>query len=86
MDFLGHKMCVTNLMSVGSSLLMDSSDHDDKDLEQYGIRKDVIEALLKDLQDTFNEWHARVPDERVKELSDRIFNASPELNLKDSRA
>lgn len=85
-DLMCHKVCVTNLMSFGTMLLVAAAEHSDEELAKYGLRKDVIEALVKDLHNTLDEWHGQVPDGRIDELRKRIFDGSPELNLKDTRA
>ena len=85
LDIMCHKVCVTNLISFGTMLLVCANEHTDDDLAQHGLRKDIIDALVKDLQNTFDEWHGQVPDGRIDELTQRIFDVPPELNLKDTR-
>jgi hypothetical protein len=86
LDLMCHKVCVTNLMSFGTMLLVLANEHTDDELAKHGLRKDVIDALVKDLHNTLDEWHGQVPEGRIDELKQRIFDAPPELNLKDTRA
>ena len=85
-DILFHKACVTDLMSFGTLLQIAAQGHDDDELSKQGVRQDVMGAILRDLHNTFDEWHAQVPQERLDHLSATIFDASPELNLANSRA
>jgi hypothetical protein len=73
-------------MSFGTMLLVGASEHADEELAKHGLRKDIIAALVKDLHNTFDEWHGQVPDERIQELKQKIFDVPPELNLEDTRA
>ena len=85
LDLLCHKVCVTNLMSFGTMLLVLAEEHTDQELAQHGLRKDIIDSLVRDLHNTLDEWHGQVPDGRIEELKQKIFDVPPELNLKDSR-
>lgn len=84
-DLLCHKMCVTNLMSFGSMLLIRATDHADCDLIKHGLRKDVIEALVQDLHNTLDEWHGQIPNDRIDALQRQIFDAPTGANREDSR-
>lgn len=86
LDLMRHKACVTNLISFGTVISIAAKEHTDEELAQHGLRKDVIDSIVQDLHNTFDEWHGQVPDRRIEELNQRIFNAPPELNLKDTRA
>ncbi len=81
LDLAFHKACVTELISFGTLLDISASEHQDGDLAKHGIERRAIKALLADLQNTFDEWHGQVPEARIHELQQRIFNAAPELNL-----
>lgn len=85
LDLLCHKVCVTNLMSFGTMLLVLAEEHTDQELAQHGLRRDIIDSLVRDLHNTLDEWHGQVPDGRIEELKQKIFDVPPELNLKDSR-
>jgi hypothetical protein len=84
LDLAFHKACVTDLISFGTLLEIAARDHQDEDLAKHGIERRVIKAILADLQNTFDEWHGQVPDSRVRDLQEKIFDAAPELNLKNS--
>lgn len=86
LDLLCHKVCVTNLMSFGTMLLVLADEHSDQELAKHGLRRDIIDSLVRDLHNTLDEWHGQVPDGRIEELKQKIFDVPPELNLKDSRA
>lgn len=86
LDLMCHEACVTDLMSFGIMLSIAAKEHSDEELAQHGLRKDIIDSIVKDLHNTFDEWHGQVPEERIDELKQRIFDAPPELNLKDTRA
>ena len=86
LDLLFHKACVAELISFGTILDIAASEQKDEDLAKHGIERRVIKALLADLQNTFDEWHGQVPEPRINDLQQRIFNAAPELNLSHSRA
>ena len=85
-DLLFHKACVTDLMSFGTLLQIAAQEHADEELSRHGVRREAMEAILRDLHNTFDEWHAQVPQDRLDRLSAAIFDASPELNLANSRA
>lgn len=86
LDLMCHKVCVADLMSFGTMLLVATHEHTDEELAQHGLRKDIIDALVKDLHNTLDEWHGQVAEGRIAELRQRIFDAPPEFNLKDTRA
>ncbi len=81
LDFLFHKACVAGLISFGTILDIQASEHRDEDLAMHGMDRKVIKAILADLQNTFDEWHGQVLEPRISDLQQRIFNATPELNL-----
>lgn len=81
LDLLFHKACVADLIAFGTILDIAAATHRNEDLAKHGIDRNVIKAVLADLQNSFDEWHGQVPPHRIKELQQRIFNASPELNL-----
>lgn len=81
LDLAFHKACVAELIAFGTLLEISASEHQDDDLAKHGIERRVIKALLADLQNTFDEWHGQVPEPRIHDLQQRIFNAAPELNL-----
>jgi len=85
LDMLFHKICVTNLISFGTMLQVAAGEHSDEELSKHGIKKDVIESLVRDLQNTFDEWHGQVPEGRLDDLRKKIFDVPPELNLSDTR-
>lgn len=84
-DLLFHKACVTDLISFGTLLQIAAHNHRNDELAGHGLCEKVIEALLGDLHNSFDEWHAQIPEERIAHLSEVIFNAAPELNLSASR-
>ncbi len=86
LDLLFHKACVAELIGFGTILDIAASEQQDVDLARHGIDRKVIKALLADLQNTFDEWHGQVPEPRINDLMQRIFNAAPELDLPHSRA
>ena len=85
-DLLFHKACVTDLMSFGTLLQLFAKEHAGEELARHGVLREVIEAVLRDLHNTFDEWHAQIPQDRIDRLSAAIFDATPELNLSNSRA
>ncbi len=85
-DILFHKACVTDLMSFGTLLQIAAQKHADNELATHGFRRDVMDAMLRDLHNTFDEWHAPVPQDRLNLLSAAIFDASPEPDLENPRA
>lgn len=85
-DLLFHKACVTDLMSFGTLLQIAAQEHHDDELASCSIRRDVIAAILQDLHNTFDEWHAQIPVARIEALSATIFDAPPELNFSSPRA
>jgi hypothetical protein len=84
-DMLFHKACVTNLIGFGTMLQVAAAEHTDEELAKHGLKKEVIESLVRDLQNTFDEWHGQVPKRRIDQLRKQIFDAPPELNLSDTR-
>ncbi len=84
-DILFHRACVTDLISFGTLIEIAAREHPPMDLDSHGIRLDIIEAILKDLRNTFDEWHGQVPEARIENLRERIFNATPELNFEAPR-
>jgi hypothetical protein len=84
-DLLFHKACVTALISHGSLLMALAKDHDADAMASHGADIEVIAAIMRDLHNTFDEWHGQANQQKLETLSDRIFNATPELNLRDSR-
>ena len=85
-DILFHRACVTDLISFGTLIEIAAREHNPEDLYAHGVKLEYVVAILKDLQNTFDEWHGQVPDDKLDSLRDRIFHAAPELNLEDSRA
>ena len=86
LDLMCHKVCVTNLISFGAMLQVAVTEHTDEELASQGVRRDIIEALVRDLQNTYDEWHGQVPEGRLEQLKKQIFDVPPELNLADTRA
>jgi hypothetical protein len=84
-DLMFHKAGVCDLISFGTMLRIAMTEHQPDDLAKHGVYKEVLDALLKDLQNTFDEWHGQVPAERVKELTEKIFNVPSGADSKDSR-
>lgn len=84
-DMLFHKAIVANLISFGTMLQVVAAEHTDEELSKHGVKKNVIESLVRDLQNTFDEWHGQVPKGRLDQLRKQIFDAPPELNLSDTR-
>ena len=84
-DLMFHKAGVCDLISFGTMLRIAMTEHPPDGLANHGVYKEVLDALLKDLQNTFDEWHGQVSEERVKELTEKIFNVSPGADCKDSR-
>ena len=84
-DLLFHKACVTDLMSFGTLLQIAVQTHTDQELAACGIHSEVITAILRDLHNTFDEWHAQIPASRIETLSSAIFDAAPELNFSSPR-
>ena len=82
---LFHKACVTNLISFGTMLQVAAAEHTDEELAKHSVKKDIIESLVRDVQNTFDEWHGQVPEGRLDQLRKQIFDAPPELNLADTR-
>jgi hypothetical protein len=85
-DLKFHKMLITDLMSFGTALQIEVAQHESQDLAKHGFNKDLLDALLKDLHNSFDEWHGQVSAERVTSLSEEILNASSETHPRDSRA
>jgi hypothetical protein len=81
-----HLLCVTHLISFGTMLDLAASQHSEGDLANHGLRREIISAMVDDLRNTYDEWHGLVPEERIEELTNQIFNVSPELDFQDSRA
>lgn len=84
-DLLLHKACVTALISHGSLLLALAKNHDAEAMAGHGADIEVISAIMRDLHNTFDEWHGQANEQKLNKLSSLIFDASPELNLRDSR-
>ncbi len=80
-----HLVCVTHLISFGTMLEIAAAQHSDRDLATHGLKRDIISAMVNDLRNTYDEWHGQVPPERIEELSNLIFHASPELNFTNPR-
>ena len=86
LDFKFHKTGICDLISFGTMLQIEATKHNTHDLEQHGFNINLLDALLKDLHNTFDEWHGQVPEERIKLLSEEILNAPSEANRQNSRA
>lgn len=84
-DLLLHKACVTALLSTGAIIQALAHDHSPSDLAAHGVNPDTIAALMQDLHNTLDEWHGQACPDRLAQLRDNIFNASPELDLRTPR-
>ena len=85
-DIKFHLVCVTHLISFGAMLEVAASQHNDGELANHRLKRVNIEAMVQDLRNTYDEWYGQVPEERIDQLSEQIFDAAPELNLKVPRA
>ena len=85
LDLKFHKAGITHLISFGTALQIDAGENKTDDLAQHGFNKQLLDALLRDLHNTFDEWHGQVPMERIKSLSEEILNASSEPDTRDTR-
>jgi hypothetical protein len=85
LDLKFHKARLCDLMSFGTMLQVAATKHKSEDLAKHGFHKELLDALLRDLHNTFDEWHGQVPDERIVQLSKDIFDASSEPDRRDSR-
>src|SRR5437879_651694 len=55
-DLKFHKARVCDLISFGSMLQIAFSEHTAADLAKHELHGELLDALLKDLQNTFDEW------------------------------
>jgi hypothetical protein len=81
---LFHRACVAELLSLGTLIEVAAMAHTQEDLAKHDLRLATIRAYLQDLHNTLDEWHGQVPDDRVQELRERIFDASPKFNFQNS--
>src|SRR6266571_5170906 len=65
LDWKFHKTCLCGLMGFGTMLQIAAGGHKSEDLEKHGFHKDLLDALLRDLHNTFDEWHGQVPEDRL---------------------
>ena len=86
LDVLFHRACVTDLISFGTLIEIAARGHDPAELSNHGVKLEFVIAIIQDLQNTLDEWHAQVSSAKLEGLRDRIFNATPELNLTNTRA
>lgn len=86
LDFKFHKAFLCDLISLGTMFQIAATQHKSEDLEKHGFHRDLLDALLRDLHNTFDEWHGQVPEERIKELSKDIFHAETSPDREDSRS
>jgi hypothetical protein len=84
-DWKFHKAGLCVLISFGTMLQIAAAQHKSEDLEKHGFHKDLLDALIRDLHNTFDEWHGQVPEDRIKELSEDIFHAETSPDPEDSR-
>jgi hypothetical protein len=85
-DLKFHKAGVCHLISFGTMLQVAAAGHQADELAKHGLHKDFLDAILKDLQNTLDEWHGQVPEKRIKELTEKLLNAEAATDLRDSRA
>jgi hypothetical protein len=85
-DLKFHKARLCDLMSFGTMLQVAATEHKPEDLARHGFHRDLLDALLRDLHNTFDEWHGQVPEDRIKELSKDIFHAETSPDREDSRS
>jgi hypothetical protein len=85
LDLKFHKAGAAELISFGTLLQIGATEHKTQDLEQHGFNKQLLDALLRDLHNTFDEWHGQISDERLNLLSEEILNAPATTDLRDSR-
>jgi len=85
-DWKFHKACLCGLISFGTMLQIATTEHKSEDLAKDGFHKDLLDALLRDLHNTFDEWHGQVSEDRIKELSEDIFRAETSPDREDSRS
>src|SRR5262249_48235157 len=63
-DWKFHKSGLCDLMSIGTMLQIAVAQHKSEDLEKYGFHRDLLDALARDLHNSFDEWHGQVPEDR----------------------
>jgi hypothetical protein len=85
LDLKFHKSGVCHLISFGTMLQIAAAEYQTDDLAKHGLHKDLLDALLKDLHNTFDEWHGQVPEQRVNELTEKIFNGTSGSGRENSR-
>src|SRR5438132_12610718 len=59
-DLKFHKARLCDLMSFGTMLQVAATEHKAEHLAKHGFHKELLAALLKDLHNTFDEWHGQV--------------------------
>ena len=79
-----HKARICDLISFGTMLQVALTEHATDELAKHGLHKNLLDALIKDLQNTLDEWHGQVSTERIQELTQKIFNGASGTNRKDS--
>ena len=80
-DVLFHKACGTDLMNFGTFLQIAAQGHAPDELAKHGVRRDVMAVILRDLHNTFDEWHTEMPPDRLDCLSAAIFDVIQYLLL-----
>src|SRR5438128_901789 len=83
-DLLWHKALVTGLISFGTRLQIAARSRSAEELSQRGFPGDILQAILSDLQNTHDEWHAQIPEARIGSLTTVIFDVAPATNIKNS--
>src|SRR2546430_3723170 len=55
-DLKFHKAGVCDLISFGTMLQVSVAEHSAAELEKHGLHRELLDALLKDLHNTLDEW------------------------------
>ncbi len=85
LDLKFHKARLCDLMSFGMMMQVAATEHKPDELAKHGFHKELLDALLRDLHNTFDEWHGQVASNRLEELSKEIFDAETKPDRPNSR-
>lgn len=74
-DLRYHKFLLHTLLGIGNFLEIQAARTPSDELKKnFGIRREDLAAYLRELEDTYNEWHGEIEPRRLEDLKAAIFS------------
>ena len=75
-DFHFHAICLHSLLAIGHSLILMGEEFEAKEFQQSCVKHAHIEAYVKELEQSFQEWHHGFSQQEISTAQARIFGGA----------